>query len=122
MPVDVDNLNDLMIELGDYLTPLILMAYPPAAGASGVHVVVGDLVKVASAGRIAVVTKISLQMVNFKYVKPGTRHVTAEGRTVQVWKAGWGTEYRQHIAKRRLFYLGPVRISTAMLESRSGIG
>jgi hypothetical protein len=96
-----------MIELGHCLTPLIPLAYPPAPIAGNVHVVVGDLIKVTSAGLIGVVTAISREMINFKYVQPGRRHVTAEGRTIQAWNAGWKSEYNLHFADKREFYLGP---------------
>ena len=110
-PRDVDELNQKMIQLGALLSPLIPLLYPTAGAAGGgggtVPVAVGELIRVASANRIAIVSAITPAMVNFRYIRPGQRMVGAEGRSVNLFVTQFGSEYTKYVDDPRLLYMGP---------------
>jgi Domain of unknown function (DUF4157) len=124
-PADVDELNQKMLQLASFLIVLIPLATPDAASTapSGgkVPVAVGALIKVASRNLIAVITAVSDRLVNFKYIRPGARRVTAEGRDVPSFIRQFGTEYTEYVDDPRELYMGPTprKASTVGAQVRS---
>jgi hypothetical protein len=70
-------------------------------------VALNELIKVASRNLIALITAVSDQMVHFKFVRPGARHVTAEGFSTGKFEAKWGSEYTKYVDDPRELYMGP---------------
>jgi HNH/ENDO VII superfamily nuclease with conserved GHE residues len=53
------------------------------------------------------VSAVTEQLVNYKFVRPGARRVTAEGRATHAFVAGFGTEYSRYVEDPRELYMGP---------------
>jgi hypothetical protein len=82
------------------------LVYPPPPGA--LLVKPGELIKVASRNVIAVVTVVSNDMISYRIIEPGRRHVTAEGFRRQVFESNFGSgkEYHKYDKDPRETYLG----------------
>jgi hypothetical protein len=114
-PADVDILNAEMTRLATLLIPLIPLQFPGGAPAPGgpVPVAVGDLIKVRSANRIALITDVNPSAVFFKFVRPGMRTMRADQVFAFTFVHEFGSEYTRYVDDPRELYMGPTPDKTS---------
>jgi dolichol kinase len=115
-PADVDLLNQELTRMATLL-PVLIPLLSPGGGSpapSGpAPVAVGDLIKVRSANRIALITDVNPSGVFFKYVRPGMRSAVANQVFAAIFAHEFGSEYTRYVDDPRDLYMGPTPDKTS---------